>query len=96
MPQKRARASMHFTSKHMQEINSAVSSAPAPTQSAPGGFTAMTGKKVPSSLNLKPLPQSATSKVPSVKGMDDAKLDNKDILIVDPSTNKIQDYWKAW
>lgn len=88
-----AQSSLHLNSQQMTDINHAVSSATA--QKAPSTFTAKIGEKVPSSLNLKQLPQQATSKVPEVKGMDYAKLDNGDILIVRPSTKDVADVWKA-
>jgi hypothetical protein len=57
----------------------------------PAGFTAEVGKKVPSSVNLHPLPTSVTNDIAKVRPYEYALLDNQTLLIVNPMDKKIVD-----
>lgn len=61
-----------------------------PAEQAPSNFQPSIGQKVPSSLTLKTFPSSAESELPaSVKSDQFAKLDNNDIVIVDPTNREV-------
>jgi hypothetical protein len=62
--------------------------ASAPTQSAPSGYSAQLGGKIPSSLNAQALPSSVQSDVPEAKSLFFVKLPDR-VLLVDPSTQII-------
>jgi Protein of unknown function (DUF1236) len=58
------------------------------SEKSPANFTARVGEAVPSSIRLRPLPESTTKQIPAVKSYDYAML-GKDVLIVKPGTKEI-------
>ncbi len=60
------------------------------SEAAPRGFTAKVGETVPNSVTLHPLPASVVKQAPVVKSDDYAVL-RRQVLIVDPKSNKIAD-----
>jgi Protein of unknown function (DUF1236) len=79
---------LDLTQQQRQKIAQIVSSQPA--EQAPPNFQPSIGEKVPSSLTLKSFPSSAQSALPaSVKDDQYAKLDNNNIIIVDPTNREV-------
>jgi hypothetical protein len=79
---------LNLTQQQRQKIAQAVANQPA--EQAPANFQASVGQKVPSSLTLKSFPSSAQSELPaSLQGDQYAKLNNNDIIIVDPSNREV-------
>jgi hypothetical protein len=79
---------LNLTQQQRQKIAQAVANQPA--EQAPANFQASVGQKVPSSLTIKSFPSSAQSELPaSLQGDQYAKLNNNDIIIVDPSNREV-------
>lgn len=79
---------VQLTSQQKQKIQQVVASQP--PERAPPGFQAGVGQKVPGSLSLKPFPSGASSQLPqSLKDDQFAKLENNDIVIVDPDSREV-------
>jgi hypothetical protein len=79
---------LNLTQQQRQKIAQAVANQPA--EQAPANFQASVGQKVPSSLTLKSFPSSAQTELPaSLQGDQYAKLNNNDIIIVDPSNREV-------
>ena len=58
---------------------------------APPGFTAEVGAVVPNELATYPVPVSTANKVPALRLYEYAMLDNNQLLIIDPRSNKVAD-----
>ena len=48
------------------------------------------GLQLPASISLKPLPGHVVRQVPSVEGLNYAKLESDDVLLADPSTRVVR------
>jgi len=77
---------LNLTQQQKQTIAQDLSSQPSKT--APSGFNAQPGAKVPQSVTLQSLPSNVTNQVASLKGNEFAKTGN-DIVIVDPSNREV-------
>src|SRR5215469_1992649 len=60
-------------------------------QPVPLGFQIRVGAPVPPSISMRQLPSDVTRQVPAVKDMEYAKLDNNEILLIDPKDRRIAD-----
>lgn len=79
---------LNLTPQQKQKIAQTIASQPA--EQAPSSFQASVGQKVPAGVTLKSFPSSAQSELPaSVRDDQFAKLNNNDILIVDPSSREV-------
>lgn len=79
---------LSLTPQQKQQVAQIVAGQPA--EHAPPNFQPSIGEKVPGSLTLKPFPSSAEGELPaSLKDDEFAKLDNNDIVIVDPSSREV-------
>ena len=58
-------------------------------QTAPSSFRASIGAKVPSSLTLQLLPSNVASQIPAAKNFEYAKLQNNEILLVNPKNREV-------
>jgi hypothetical protein len=58
-------------------------------QTAPSGFHASIDAKVPSSLTLHQLPRNVASQIPAAKNYQFAKLQNNEVLLVDPKSRDV-------
>jgi hypothetical protein len=58
-------------------------------QTAPSSFRASIGAKVPSSLTLRQLPRTVASQIPKAKNYEFAKLQNNEVLLVDPKNRQV-------
>jgi len=79
-------AQLNLTSAQKQTIAQGVASERGET--APSGFLAKIGEKVPQSLSMHQLPSSVTNQVSAAKGYEYAKLQNQ-VVVVDPKTRKV-------
>jgi hypothetical protein len=80
-------AQLNLTSAQKQTIFQSVASERG--QVAPVGFQARVGEKVPRSLTMQRLPSSATSQVSTAKEYDFAKLQNKEVLLINPKDRHV-------
>jgi hypothetical protein len=79
---------LDLTQQQKQKIAQMVASQLA--EKVPPNFQPSIGEKVPSSLTLKSFPSSAESELPALlRGDQYAKLDNNNIIIVDPSNRQV-------
>lgn len=60
-------------------------------QPAPSGFRASIGAKVPASLTLHQLPGNAAGQIPAAKSYEYAKLQNNEVLLVDPKNREVSE-----
>jgi len=58
-------------------------------QTAPAGFQAKVGEKVPQSLTMHQLPSSVTSQVSAAKDYEWAKLQNNEVLLINPKDRQV-------
>ena len=58
-------------------------------QTAPTGFQAKVGEKVPQSLSMHQLPSSVTSQVTAAKDYEWAKLQNNEVLLINPKDRQV-------
>jgi hypothetical protein len=58
-------------------------------EEAPPGFNAKVGAPVPNTIAIHPIPVSAANDVPKLWPYSYALLDRNELLIINPSTNKI-------
>lgn len=58
---------------------------------SPAGFTAKVGAAVPGAVMLHPLPTSVTNNIAAIRPYEYAMLDNKQLLIVNPTDKKVVD-----
>jgi hypothetical protein len=79
--------SLNLTAAQKQQIASDIGSQIG--EKAPASFHAAVGSKVPSSLSLHPLPTKVSTDVSSVKSYEYVKLENNQILLVNPSDRMV-------
>jgi hypothetical protein len=84
-----ASAELNLTSQQKQMIMRSVQSEKG--QPAPAGFQPRVGASVPQSMPMHQLPSSVTTEVPAAKGLGYAKLDNNEILLIDPKDMRVAD-----
>jgi hypothetical protein len=80
-------AQLNLTSAQKQTIAQSVASERG--QTAPSGFQARVGEKVPQSLSMHQLPSSATSQVSAAKDYEYAKLANNEVLLINPKDRQV-------
>jgi hypothetical protein len=80
-------AQLNLTSAQKHTIFQSVASERA--QVAPVGFQARVGEKVPQSLTMQQLPSSARSRVTAAKEYDFAKLQNQEVLLINPKDRQV-------
>jgi len=84
-----AQAAPNLTASQRREIFQDLASAK--EESAPSGFRPSVGAIVPGTLALQELPSKATTDVPLIKSYKFAKLQNQDVLLVNPQDRKVID-----
>jgi len=82
-----AGAQLSLSSTQKQTIYQSVSGEKG--QTAPAGFQAKLGAKAPSSLSMHQLPSNVTSQISAAKGYEYAKLQNNEVLLVDPKDRQV-------
>jgi len=82
-----AGAQLNLSSAQKQTIYHSVSSEKG--QTAPAGFQAKLGEKAPSSLSMHQLPSSVTSQISAAKDYEYAKLQNNEVLLVNPKDRQV-------
>jgi hypothetical protein len=82
-----AAAELNLTAQQKQSIVQSVQTAMA--QPAPSGFLPKVGAPVPQSLTMSQLPSNVTTQVPAAKDLQFAKLDNNEILLIDPKDRRV-------
>jgi hypothetical protein len=80
-------AQLNLTSAQKQSIFQSVASEKG--QTAPSGFQARLGEKVPQSLSMHQLPGSVTSRVSAAKEFEYAKLQNNEVLLINPKDRQV-------
>ena len=60
-------------------------------QTAPAGFQAKVGEKVPQSLSMHQLPSSVSSQVSAAKDYEWAKLQNNEVLLINPKDRQVEE-----
>jgi Protein of unknown function (DUF1236) len=60
-------------------------------EAVPTGFRPSVGDKVPMSLTLHKLPRSVTDRVPTASRFEYTKLQNDDVLLVNPKDREVVD-----
>jgi hypothetical protein len=84
-----ASADLNLTSQQKQTIMQSVQTEKG--QPAPAGFQPKVGASVPQSMPMHPLPPTVATEVPAAKGLEYAKLDNNEILLIDPKDRRVAD-----
>lgn len=82
-------ATLNLTATQKDSIWQSLSSQPA--QSAPAGFDAKVGEKVPQSLALHALPTNVTMQIPAAKEHQYVKLQNNEIVLVNPKDRQVDE-----
>lgn len=82
-------AEVNLTSQQKQAIAQSVQAEKG--QPAPSGFLPKVGAAVPRSMSMHQLPTTVTAQVPAAKGLDYAKLNSNDILLIDPKDRRVAD-----
>lgn len=80
-------AQLNLTSAQKQTILHSVASEKG--QTAPLGFQAKLGEKVPQSVSMHQLPSNVISQVAAAKDYDYAKLQNNEVLLVNPKDRQV-------
>ena len=81
-------AQLNLTQQQKQTIEQNLSSQKA--ENMPSGFTLKEGAAVPQSVTLQQIPSNLTTQIPSLKGNEFAKFDNREIAIVNSSSRKVE------
>jgi hypothetical protein len=84
-----AAAELNLTFQQKQVIMQSIQSEKG--QPAPAGFQPRIGASVPQSMSLHQLPSHATTLVPTARDYEFAKLDNNEILLIDPKDRRVAD-----
>jgi hypothetical protein len=84
-----ASADLNLTPLQKQTIMQSVQSEKG--QPAPAGFQPKVGASVPQSMTMQQLPPNVTTEVPAAKGLEYTKLDNNEILLIDPKDRRVAD-----
>src|SRR5262245_10719737 len=58
-------------------------------QPAPAGFLSGVGAAVPQSMSMRQLPADVARQVPAALGLEYAKLDSNEILLIDPKDRRV-------
>jgi hypothetical protein len=58
-------------------------------QAPPVGFLPRVGAAVPQSMPMRQLPPNVTNQIPAAKGLEYSKLDNNDVLLIDPRDRRV-------
>jgi hypothetical protein len=80
-------AEVNLTDQQMQTIARSVQTEKG--QSAPAGFMPRVGASVPQSMPVRPLPSNVTTQVPAAKNLEYIKLDNNNVLLIDPNDRRV-------
>jgi hypothetical protein len=84
-----ATAELKLTAQQKQTIMQSVQNERG--QSAPAGFEPMIGARVPQSMSLHQLPSNVAIQVPAAKDYEYAKLDNNEVLLINPKDRRVTD-----
>jgi hypothetical protein len=84
-----ASAELNLTPQQKQTIMQSVQREQG--QPAPAGFQPRVGASIPQSMSIQQLPSSVTTEVPVTKGLEYAKLNNNEILLIDPKDRRVAD-----
>lgn len=82
-------AELNLTAQQKQNIMQSVQTEKG--QPAPAGFLPKVGASVPQSMSMRQLPPSVTTQVPVAKDLQYAKLDNNEVLLIDPKDRRVAD-----
>jgi hypothetical protein len=82
-------AQLNLTSAQKQTILRSVASEKG--QTAPSGFQARVGEKLPQALSMRQLPSSATNQVSAAKDYEYAKLANNEVLLINPKDRQVSE-----
>jgi hypothetical protein len=82
-------AELNLTAQQKQAIMQSIQSERG--QPAPAGFQPRIGASVPQSMSLRQLPPNITTQVPATRDYEFAKLDNNEILLIDPKDRRVAD-----
>src|SRR5262249_45578192 len=82
-------AELNLTAQQKQAIMQSIQSERG--QPAPAGFQPRIGASVPQSMSLRQLPSNITTQVPATRDYEFAKLDNNEILLIDPKDRRVAD-----
>ena len=85
MPKSSAQSQLNLTSAQKQTISKEL----ADETAANASFSATVGAKVPESVALKPVPMTVANEIPSIKSYSYAKLQDNDIVLVDPKNRTV-------
>lgn len=80
-------AQLNLSSAQKQTIFNSVASEKG--QPAPSGFQARLGEKLPQSLSMRQLPNSATNQVSAAKEYEYTKLANNEVLLINPKDRQV-------
>lgn len=80
-------AEINLTAQQKQTIMQSVQTERG--QPAPAGFQPRVGVAVPQSMSLRQLPPNVTTQVPAAKNLEYTKLDNNDVLLIDPNDRRV-------
>jgi hypothetical protein len=82
-------AELSLTTQQKQMIAQGVQTELA--QPTPSGFMPRVGAAVPPALMTHQLPPAVTSQIPAARDMQFAKLDNNEVLLIDPKDKRVAD-----
>jgi hypothetical protein len=82
-------AELNLTTQQKQTIMQSVQTERG--QPAPAGFQPRVGASVPQSMSMHQLPSNVTTQVPIAKDLEYAKLDNNEVLLIDPKDRRVAD-----
>jgi hypothetical protein len=82
-------AELNLTAQQKQTIMQSVQTERG--QPAPAGFLPRIGASVPQSMSMRQLPSNVTTQVPVAKDLEYAKLDNNEVLLIDPKDRRVAD-----
>jgi hypothetical protein len=80
-------AELNLTDQQMQTIARSVQTERG--QPAPAGFMPRVGASVPQSMPIRQLPSNVTTQVPTAKNLEYIKLDNNNVLLIDPDDRRV-------
>lgn len=80
-------AEVNLTAQQKQTIMQSVQTERG--QAPPVGFLPRVGAAVPQSMPMRQLPPNVTDRVPAAKGLEYSKLDNNDVLLIDPKDRRV-------
>jgi hypothetical protein len=82
-------AELNLTAQQKQDIIQSVQTEKG--QPAPAGFLPKVGASVPQSMSMRQLPSSVATQVPAAKGLEYAKLNSNEVLLIDPKDRRVAD-----